>query len=149
MVADSERSSGSCNLVHRRCRDVRAGGNTVNPIFVFGSNLAGRHMGGAARHALDHCGAIMGQADGLQGQSYAIPTVDDHFQPLPPSEIGVFVDAFLRFAADNPELSFLVTAIGCGIAGHDARDIAPLFAGASENVFLSEKLVAALRPKGV
>lgn len=110
--------------------------NNINPVFVFGSNLAGQHNGGVARHAVLHYGAQMGQAEGLQGNSYAIPTV---------AEIEPYVREFVVYAARHQHAPFLVTAIGCGIAGHSPRDIAPLFHGASENVFLSEKLVAALR----
>ncbi len=114
-------------------------------VFVFGSNGAGMHNGGAARHAVQAWGAIMGHGRGRQGQSYAIPTMDGHFITLPVDAIQYEVADFLTHAAEHPQDSFIVTAIGCGIAGHDPRDIAPLFAGATENVFLSEKLVAALR----
>lgn len=117
----------------------------MTPIFVFGSNLAGRHDGGAARHALDHCGAIYGQGIGLQGSSYGIPTKDERIETLPLNEIAKHVAEFLNFAVLNPQLSFLVTAIGCGLAGLDAKDIAPMFAGATENVFLSAKLVEGLK----
>lgn len=117
----------------------------MNTIFVFGSNMNGHHAGGAARYAMDSLDAIWGQPIGLQGSSYAIPTMGHDMAPLSVGAIGDHVRAFLEFAADHPEMSFLVTAIGCGIAGGDPSDIAPLFAGASENVFISEKLVAALR----
>lgn len=116
----------------------------MNAVFVFGSNRAGAHAGGAARHAMDSCGAIWGQAEGLQGSSYAIPTMDEHFATLPPESIAKHVATFVQFARDKPGLSFVVTAIGCGIAGLEPRDIAPMFAGASENVFLSAKLVDGL-----
>lgn len=115
------------------------------PIFVFGSNLAGRHGAGAARYAALHCGAVYGEGEGLHGQSYALPTMDAQIRPLPLDAIARHVATFLAFASTHPELSFLVTAIGCGLGGKNASDIAPLFAGATENVFLSEKLVAALR----
>lgn len=117
----------------------------MTPIFVFGSNLAGRHGGGAARHALDHCGAVYGQGIGLQGSSYGIPTKDFAIETLPLDSIAEYVTGFLTFARRRSDLSFLVTAIGCGLAGLDARDIAPMFAGATENVFLSAKLVEGLR----
>lgn len=119
--------------------------STSSTIFVFGSNEAGNHAGGAARHALDEWGACMGYPVGLYGRSYAIPTMDACFQTLSVDQIADYVRDFIAFAAKHPRKSFLVTAIGCGIAGHDPADIAPLFAGATENVFLSEKLVAALR----
>lgn len=117
----------------------------MSVVFVFGSNLAGNHAGGAARHAVEEWGAAMGYPEGLYGKSYALPTMDAQFVPLPVEQIAVHVARFVEFAAKHPRKSFLATAIGCGIAGHDPRDIAPLFAGATENVFLSEKLVAALR----
>ena len=120
----------------------------MTAILCFGSNLAGAHNGGAARHAVEEWGAAMGYPVGLYGKSYAIPTMDANFQTLSVEQIATYVRAFVEFAAKHPRKSFLVTAIGCGIAGHDPADIAPLFAGASENVFLSEKLVAALRQKG-
>lgn len=91
-------------------------------IFVFGSNLAGMHGGGAARAARLYFGAKMGQGVGLQGQSYAIPTMQGGVETIRP-----YVDDFIRYAKAHPELTFLVTRIGCGIAGFDADDIAPLF----------------------
>ena len=97
-----------------------------NEIFVFGSNLAGMHAGSAARLAADRFGAIMGQGVGLQGQSYAIPTMQGAVDTIQP-----YVDDFLRFADCHPEMTFLVTRIGCGIAGFRPQDIAPLFAAAT------------------
>ena len=94
-------------------------------IFVFGSNLAGMHAGGAARVAVEKFGAIMGQGVGLQGQSYAIPTMQGGVNTIKP-----YVDEFIAFAKQHPELTFLVTKIGCGIAGFTPKEIAPLFAGA-------------------
>jgi DNA-directed RNA polymerase specialized sigma24 family protein len=99
-----------------------------NEIFVFGSNLAGMHGGGAARAARLYFGAVMGQGVGLQGQSYAIPTMQGGTETIRP-----YVDDFIAFARQHPEKKFLVTRIGCGIAGFDAEDIAPLF-GEAENV---------------
>ena len=96
-----------------------------NEIFVFGSNLAGAHGGGAAYLAYERFGAIMGQGVGLQGQSYAIPTMQGG-----PDTILPYVEEFIRFADCHPELTFLVTKIGCGIAGFRPSEIAPLFAGA-------------------
>ncbi len=93
-----------------------------NEVFVFGSNLAGMHGGGAARTARLHFGAIMGQGVGLQGQSYAIPTMQGGVETIRP-----YVDDFIAFAKSHPDKHFLVTPIGCGIAGFDAEDIAPLF----------------------
>lgn len=94
-------------------------------IFVFGSNIEGRHIGGAARLAAERFGAIEGQGKGLQGRSYAIPTMDMTLQ-----HIRHHVDGFIRFADEHPEMTFLVTRIGCGIAGFRDEDIAPLFARA-------------------
>lgn len=107
-----------------------------NEIFVFGSNLAGMHGGGAARVALMRFGAIMGQGVGLQGQSYAIPTMHGGVDVIKP-----YVDEFIDFAIQHPELKFLVTAIGCGIAGFAVEEIAPLFrrACAVGNIYLPER----------
>ena len=106
-----------------------------NEIFVLGSNLAGLHGGGAARIAVEKFGAIMGQGVGLQGQSYAIPTMQGDVNTILP-----YVEEFIRFADSHPELTFLVTRIGCGIAGFTPKDIAPLFAGAINipNIHLPE-----------
>ena len=96
-----------------------------NEIFVFGSNLSGFHGGGAARTALDAFGAVWGQGVGLQGQSYAIPTMQGGAETIKP-----YVDQFIAFAAEHSELTFLVTRIACGIAGLPVSEIAPLFAAA-------------------
>jgi hypothetical protein len=105
-------------------------------IFVFGSNSAGHHAGGAARIAM-RWGAIWGQGVGLQGQTYAIPTMFGSSEKIKP-----YVDEFLTFAKAHPELKFLVTEIGCGIAGFTPNDIAPLFKSAIdeniENVYLPQ-----------
>lgn len=106
-----------------------------NEIFVFGSNLAGMHGGGAARIARLYFGAVMGKGVGLQGQSYAIPTMQGGVETIRP-----YVELFIIFAHQHPELHFLVTPIGCGIAGFEAEDIAPLFESAKEmkNISLPE-----------
>ena len=96
-----------------------------NEVFVFGSNLSGFHGGGAARAAMNHFGAIWGQGIGLQGQSYAIPTMQGG-----PETIQPYVDEFILFAQSRPELFFYVTRIGCGIAGFRDEEIAPLFKNA-------------------
>lgn len=98
-----------------------------NEIFVFGSNLHGIHAGGAARMAHQHFGAEMGNGVGIQGRSYAIPTMQGGVDTIRP-----YVDEFIAYATDHPELHFLVTPIGCGIAGFDAEDIAPLFEAAKD-----------------
>ena len=106
-----------------------------NEIFVFGSNLAGMHGGGAARVARLRFGAVMGQGVGLQGQSYAIPTMQGGTETIQP-----YVDEFIAYARMNPDKHFLVTPIGCGIAGFEPEDIAPLFEEAKEvkNISLPE-----------
>ena len=116
-----------------------------NEIFVFGSNLAGAHGGGAARLAYNRLGAIWGQGVGLQGQSYAIPTMQGGVETIKP-----YVDEFVAFAKIHPEMKFLVTRIGCGIAAFTPDEIAPLFKDAIyvENVILPEDFVGVLSKKG-
>jgi hypothetical protein len=109
-----------------------------NEVFVFGSNASGAHGGGAARFALDRFGAVWGQAEGLQGQSYGIDTM---------SGLAVFEEQatrFLDFARQHPELRFLVTEVGCGIAGYTPSQVAGFFRGAPENVVLPESFRAEL-----
>ncbi len=112
-----------------------------NEVFVFGSNLSGAHGGGAAFVALERFGAIWGQGVGLQGQSYGIPTMHGGVDAIKP-----YVDDFIRFAREHPELKFYVTKIGCGIAGFRIGEMAPLFADAIdvENVLLPEEFVKAI-----
>ena len=93
-----------------------------NEIFVFGSNLQGAHAGGAAYIAYEKFGAVWGQGVGLQGQSYAIPTMQGGVETIKP-----YVDEFISFAKAHKEYTFFVTRIGCGIAGFSADEIAPLF----------------------
>ena len=109
-----------------------------NEIFVFGSNLQGMHAGGAARIAHQHFGAIWGQGTGLQGSSYAIPTMQGGVETIAP-----YVDEFIVFAHEHPHMQFLVTRIGCGIAGFTDEEIAPLFTGAYhlDNVTLPRQFV--------
>ena len=104
-----------------------------NEIFVFGSNLEGMHGGGAARAAYNKFGAIWGQGVGLQGQSYGIPTMHGGVDVIKP-----YVDEFIDFAKSHTELKFLVTRIGCGIAGFRDEEMAPLFKDAIEieNIYL-------------
>ena len=104
-----------------------------NEIFVFGSNLRGMHGGGAAYIAYLKFGAIMGQGVGLQGQSYGIPTMQGGVETIKP-----YVDEFIEFAKAHPTHTFLVTRIGCGIAGFTDDEISPLFEKAHdvENIVL-------------
>lgn len=99
-------------------------------IFVFGSNRAGRHGKGAAFTAMCQYGAINGVGEGIQGEAYGIPTKSVTIQSLPLSEIQKGVERFKAFTLANPKLQFFVTAIGCGLAGYSAKDIAPMFRGA-------------------
>ena len=105
-------------------------------VFVFGSNLAGRHGKGAALTAYRSHGAIYGQGMGMQGNSYAIPTKDEEINTLPLNKIKQYVDVFLKFAMLNPEMKFEVTRIGCGLAGYEDHEIAPMFKNAPENCIL-------------
>lgn len=111
----------------------------MTEIFVFGSNLAGRHGKGAALFAKKNHGAILGQGRGLQGNSYAIPTKDHNLNTLPLNEISFFVKTFLLFAEENTDMIFNVTPIGCGLAGYRYSDIAPLFRDCPENVRLPKE----------
>ena len=114
----------------------------ADEVFVFGSNIAGMHGGGAAYVAFKKFGAVMGCGVGLQGQSYAIPTMQGGVETIKP-----YVDWFISFAKEHPELFFYVTRIGCGIAGFKDKEIAPLFreALALENVCLPETFSKVLK----
>ena len=114
-----------------------------NEIFVFGSNLAGFHGGGAANVAMERFGAIWGQGVGRQGQSYAIPTMHGG-----PETIRPFVSGFIDYASNHPDYTFYVTRIGCGIAGFTPDQIAPLFREALEveNILLPEDFVKIIDP---
>lgn len=103
-----------------------------NEIFVFGSNIQGMHMGGAARVAYSKLGAEWGNGEGLQGQSYALPTMEGI------ENTTAAARHFTACAKDHPELKFFVTPVGCGIAGYTPEDIAPMFREAAklENVYL-------------
>jgi hypothetical protein len=108
------------------------------PIFVFGSNLAGRHGKGAALWARQHRGAIYCQGVGRQGNAYAIPTKDHHLQVLPLNLIQTYVDEFLEYARQRPGIAFELTPIGCGLAGYRPKQIAPMVANAPSNVQLPD-----------
>lgn len=114
-----------------------------NVIFVFGSNLAGRHGKGAALYAREHYGAKYGQGIGFQGRSYAIPTKNGRLEILGLAEITNHVKNFLIFAAQNRQYVFKVTEIGCGLAGYSPKQIAPMFrlygsSGPPTNVILPD-----------
>ena len=121
-----------------------------NQIFVFGSNMNGNHAGGAARLAVEKFGAIMGQAEGIQGQSYAIPTLDKDLQKVTEEELVVFLGNFGNYANEHPEKEFLLTAIGTGIAGFDASYMAymVLRANLPDNVTLPKEFVKIKGYKG-
>ena len=110
----------------------------LNEIFVFGSNMQGRHNGGAAAIARRRFGAVRGVGVGMQGQSYAIPTMHGGIQDIKP-----FVNDFIIYAKEHPEYLFLVTRIGCGIAGFSEKEIAPLFTEClgAENIILPKSFV--------
>lgn len=112
-----------------------------NEIFVFGSNLDGLHGGGAARVAYQKFGAQWGKGVGMQGKCYAIPTMHGGVEVIKP-----YVEDFIEFALSHKEYTFLVTRIGCGIAGFSANEIAPLFAKAinAENILLPMDFVQVL-----
>lgn len=112
-----------------------------NEIFVFGSNLKGFHGGGAARVALNKFGAVWGKGVGLEGNSYAIPTMQGGVETIEP-----YVKDFIAFAKSNPDKHFFVTRIGCGIAGFTDEQIAPMFKACltMPNVSLPHDFIAAL-----
>ena len=113
--------------------------DTSNMIFVFGSNEAGVHGAGAARFALNKKGAILGQAFGMQGESFAIPTKDKTIRhTLPLYTIKGYVNHFLTFSHLAPHMQFQVTCIGCGLAGLKHEDIAPMFRMGAKNLFFDD-----------
>lgn len=124
------------------------------PIFVFGSNLAGRHGAGAALWAVRYAGAIYGQGEGRQGASYAIPTKDgrgpgslrDPVHTLPLSRIKESVDRFIVYASANQHETFRLSAIGCGLAGYSPEQIGPLFRNAPANVIMPSEFEGHVLP---
>jgi hypothetical protein len=125
-------------------------------IFVFGSNLAGRHGKGAALAAMREHGAVYGVGEGRTGNAYAIPTKGRKLQVLPVASIARSVETFLNYARAHPELTFQVTPIGTGLAGYRHDQIAPLFRGVPENCVMPvewkgmyelETVTAQLQPK--
>lgn len=128
---------------------------TTKTIFVFGSNLAGKHGRGSALEAWRNRGAEYGIGKGLVGNSYAIPTKDNRLKTLPLDEIEVYVREFIEYAREHPEWMFYLVAIGCGLAGYNPEQIAPMFRGASPNcvlpleflIYLAQNNAAALASK--
>lgn len=110
----------------------------IADIFVFGSNLAGRHGAGAALYAKKHHGAINGQGEGMQGNSYGIPTKDEWLRTRGLVEIEKSVMRFLRVAREHPHLTFHVTPIGCGLAGYKREQIRPMFMDMPDNCRFAE-----------
>jgi hypothetical protein len=111
-------------------------------IFVFGSNLAGRHGKGAAAVALRHYGAIYGQGEGLQGNAYALPTKDTRLKTISLHNLVYHIETFARCASKYKDYDFLVTKIGCGLAGYRVDDIAPLFEYVKlDNVYLPQEFI--------
>ena len=117
---------------------------TRQSIFVFGSNLQGRHGAGSALAALEEHGAILGQGEGLQGNSYAIPTKNKYMRVMSLDKIETYVVEFRQFAIAHPEMDFNVVAIGCGFAGYTPEDMAPMFDDMPENVKLPPEFVKVL-----
>lgn len=108
----------------------------MSDVFVFGSNLEGRHGKGAALEAKKNWGAVYGVGYGRQGNSYAIPTKSTPYKPLDLETIKLYVDKFQAYAILHPDDTFLVTPIGCGLAGYTPQQIAPMFDKVAENVIL-------------
>ena len=105
----------------------------MTTIFVFGSNLAGRHGKGSALEAMERWNAVWGEGIGRTGGAYAIPTKDERLQTLPLSRIRSHVEVFIDYAWAHPHLTFIVVAIGCGLAGYRPDQIAPMFKHAPKN----------------
>lgn len=112
---------------------------TSQSIYVFGSNLSGRHGKGAALHARTHFGAVDGKGVGLQGSSYAIPTKDHALRAIPLDQIAHYVNQFIGFATEHPEMTFQVSRVGCGLAGYSDKQMAPLFARVPKNCRLPDE----------
>ena len=105
----------------------------MTKVFVFGSNLAGRHGAGAAKRAREAYGAVYGKGVGFQGSAYAIPTKDRSLKTLTMGTIVTYIEEFKEFAVVNPSLEFYVTRVGCGLAGLKDEQIAPLFVNSPQN----------------
>lgn len=119
----------------------------MTEIFVFGSNLAGRHGKGSALEAVRKHGAKRGQGFGRQGNSYAIPTKGHTLKTLSLTSIELHVNEFISYAEFHSHLTFRCVAIGCGLAGYTPDQIAPLFARAPSNVLLPDEFIRIIRPQ--
>lgn len=115
---------------------VREAMRLPNAVLVFGSNLAGRHGAGAAATARTLYGAVLGVGEGLMNRSYALPTKDAQIRTRTLADIEASVAEFRRCVRDHPELLFVMTRVGCGLAGYTDAQIAPLFHDMPENVML-------------
>ena len=113
--------------------------HVAQPVFVFGSNEAGRHGKGAAEFARRYRGAQTGTGEGLTGNAYAIPTKDKRMIVRPLSAIKISIDRFKAFAAKRPDVTFQVTPVGCGLAGYKQEQIKPLFEPLPPNCFYSKE----------
>jgi len=105
-----------------------------NQIFVFGSNLNGFHSGGAAKQALQEFGAVFGQGEGLQGKSYAFPTLDEDMNKIDTIRLLQYVANLYKCARENPEKEFILTEVGTGIAGYDYEYMKSLFVQLPKNI---------------
>ena len=114
---------------------------SMNEIFVFGSNLAGRHGKGAALYARQHHNAVYGQGEGRQGTSYAIPTKDEQLKTRPLALIQKSVDKFIEHARRNPEDTFQLTAVGTGLAGIPIDTMKAMFKAAPSNVIKPKEFI--------
>lgn len=118
--------------------------NNGKNIFVFGSNKAGIHGAGAAKTALEQWGAQWGKGEGRTGMAYALPTKDKNIQTLCLNEVALAVERFKGYALSHPEFMFLVTAVGCGLAGYEPEDIAPMFEDCPPNCILPDEFLKCL-----
>lgn len=118
-------------------------------IFVFGSNLMGYHGGGAALVASRDYGAVRGVGEGLTGDSYALPTCAAPGLPLARTEVAQACTRFARFASEHPELDFLLTPVGCGIAGFSTADVGGMFPYLTDNVYVQTRLAYDLLRDGL
>jgi hypothetical protein len=110
-----------------------------NEIFVFGSNLAGQHIGGAAKQAHEQFGAEIGVGEGMTGQCYAFPTLGNNFEKLPFHMLRRSVRKLYQCCIDFPSFSFLLTPVGTGIAGYKVSEIAPLFKNHPQNLIIQQE----------